>query len=63
MKRVSPPPDPSPTRYHDSMSQTLPIPKSPTVLMYPMTPLTIVGTGGIACVVLEISHFAIGVGP
>jgi hypothetical protein len=63
MNRNSPPPGPPPTRYHESMSQTLTSPKSPTVFMYPMVPLTIVGTGGIACVVLEISDFAIGVGP
>ena len=41
------------------MSQTLPSPKSPTVFMYPMVALTIVGRSGIAIVVVEISDFAI----
>lgn len=45
------------------MSQTLPSPKSPTVFMYPMVTLTIVGMAGMPCVVTEISDFAIGGGP
>jgi hypothetical protein len=63
MKFISPPPGPPPTRDHDSMSQTLPSPKSPTVFMYPMVTLTIVGMAGMPCVVTEISDFAIGGGP